>query len=580
MSATLPRRIAAGAAIVASSWLGCALPAQPAAATPWWAHASIYEIYVRSFQDSNGDGIGDLRGVTQRLGYLHELGVDAIWLTPFYPSPNADFGYDVSDYTGIAPEYGTLADWDALVREADRQGIRILVDLVVNHSSDQNPWFLESRSSRDNPKRDWYVWRDPKPGTVNPGNPQGEPPTNWLSIFPGPAWSWDAKTAQWYYHIFLPQQPDLNWANPQLREAMYGVVRYWLDHGASGFRLDATPYLFEDPAWPDDPDPKAGAPVWLKPYNAGRAEGHGVLRGMRAIVDGYPGDRILLGESSTATIEDLDGVYGAHDDEINLPMDFLIGNMTRLDPAAIKKQLDDAETKLGGKPPVLFFSSHDHHRQYSSFGDGVHDELIAKMTAALTLTPRATALLYYGEEIGMPDAPAAALAGVPLGPKRPVTDERDVERTPMQWSAGANAGFSTGEPWLPAQAWRATHNVEAERADPDSLYRWYAQLLKLRRDEPVFREGAYVPLDSGNAQVFCFARRLPDGRGALVLFNMSGVEQVARVSGWRGKAPPLGRALLASASHELRRGAQRDDVRLAPFASVILRLPPGGRHAR
>ena len=569
MPSRMLRRVSCSAAIAALGWLGCA-----DAATPWWTHASIYEIYVRSFQDSNGDGIGDLKGVTQRLGYLHDLGVDAIWLTPFYPSPNADFGYDVSDYTGIAPEYGTLADWDALVREADRQGIRILVDLVVNHSSDQNPWFIESRTSRDNPKRDWYVWRDPKPGTASPGKPQGEPPTNWLSIFPGPAWSWDANSAQWYYHIFLPQQPDLNWANPQLREAMYGVVRYWLDHGASGFRLDATPYLFEDATWPDDPEPKAGAPVWLKPYNAQLAQGHGVLRDMRAILDGYAGERVLLGESATANLNDLDAVYGAHNDEINLPMDFLIGNMSALDPAAFKKQLDDAELKLGGKPPVVFFSSHDHHRQYTSFGDGVHDELIAKMTAALTLTPRATALLYYGEEIGMADAPAAALAGLPLGPKRPVADGRDPERTPMQWSAGTNAGFSTGEPWLPAQAQRSTHNVERERGDAKSVYAWYAQLLRLRRDDAVFREGAYLPLESGNPKVFCFARTLADGRGALVLFNMSAEPQAVRTSGWPGRAPALRRVLLSSTVFARPAEGQLESMRLAPYGTAILAYAP------
>jgi len=448
------------------------------------------------------------------------------------------------------------------VREADRQGIRILVDLVLNHSSDQNPWFLESRSSRDNPKRDWYVWRDGKPG--------GGPPTNWLSIFPGPAWSYDEKTQQWYYHIFLPQQPDLNWANPQLREAMYGVVRFWLDHGASGFRLDATPYLFEDASWPDDPDPKSGAPVWLKPYNAQRPQGHGVLRDMRSILDRYTGDRVLLGESSTSTISELDAVYGAHDDEINLPMDFLIGNMTKLDAAAFKRQLDDAELKLGGKPPVVFFSSHDHHRQYTSFGDGVHDELIAKMTAALTLTPRATALLYYGEEIGMADAPASALAGLPLGPKRPVADGRDPERTPMQWAAGEHAGFSTGEPWLPAQAQRATHNVEAERRDPGSLYNWYARLLKLRRDDPVFRDGQYLPLESGNANVFCFARTLPDGRGALVMFNMSGETQKVRVTGWPGMAPERGRVQLASVATPHPAGGRLDALQLSPYETTIL----------
>ena len=268
--------------LLAAAMAVCVWPATPAvtaAAAPWWNHAVIYEIYMRSFQDSNGDGVGDLKGVTQRLGYLQKLGVDAIWLTPFFPSPNADFVYDISDYTSIAPEYGTMADWDALVLAAKRHNIRILVDFVVNHSSDQHPWFKESRASRDNPKRDWYVWRD--------GMANGQPPTHWPSIFTGHTWAWDETTKQWYYHIFLPQQPDLNWANQGLREAMYDVARFWLQRGASGFRLDATPYLFEDPAFPEDPSPQSGSPSWLKPYNSERPEGHEVMRQLRTVLNGF-----------------------------------------------------------------------------------------------------------------------------------------------------------------------------------------------------------------------------------------------------------------------------------------------------
>jgi alpha-glucosidase len=498
----------------------------------------IYEIYPRSFQDTDGDGVGDLKGVTRRLDYLRELGVDAIWLTPFYPSPNADFGYDVSDYTNVAPEYGTLADWSALVREANKRKIRILVDLVLNHTSDQHPWFEESRSSLTNPKRDWYVWRN--------GTAAGEPPTNWQSIFGGSAWTLDPGTRQWYYHIFLPQQPDLNWANPGLSRAMFDVVRFWLNHGASGFRLDATPYLFEDPAWPDDPDPSSGPPVWLKPYNSGRPEGHRVLHDLRGILDGYAGDRVLLGESATATIGELAAVYGSRHDEINLPMDFLFGNLTRLDAAAFKRQVDDAELKLDGQPPVFFFSSHDHPRQWSSFGDGVHNDQIAKLTAALTLTERGTALMYYGEELGMADMPAEALNNAALGPHRPRADERDRARTPMQWSATEGAGFTQGTPWLPIGPGAKSYNVAREKHDPDSIYSWYARLLRLRRQNPALREGQYVPLESANPHVFAFARSTRDGRGALVVFNMSDTEQRATITGWPGAPPSPLRPLLSS----------------------------------
>ena len=522
-------------AMFALNWsaLGQAIPSH------WYDHAVIYEIYPRSFQDSNGDGIGDLNGITARLDYLKDLGVDAIWVTPFFPSPNFDFGYDVSDYTNVAPEYGTLADWDKLVTEARKRDIRILVDFVVNHTSDQHPWFKESRSSRDNLKRDWYIWKS--------GDGPKNPPTHWTSIFGGYTWTWDETTEQWYYHIFLPQQPDVNWGNPELRKAMFDVVRFWLDHGASGFRLDATPYLFEDPAFPDDLNPpEPGAPAALEPYNSGRPENHQVLREMRHILDTYPGDPVLLGESSTATIEDLNKVYGKNRDEIQLPMDFLFGNLTKLDAAVFKKQVDDAQLKLGGQTPVFFFSSHDHPRQWSVFGDGKHNDQIAKLTAALTLTQRGTTLLYYGEELGMATMTANELKSFPTGPKRPCADDRDGERTPMQWNATTNAGFSRGEPGLPVESTYRSRNVDAEKRDPNSVYSWYVRLLKLRHEDPVFRDGLCVPLDSGNPNVFAFARRAATGELALVLLNTSGTPQVIHIKGMPGTWPRFKAVLMAS----------------------------------
>ncbi len=410
----------------------------------WYDRAVIYEIYPRSFQDTDGDGIGDLNGVTSRLDYLKELGVDAIWITPFFPSPNADFGYDVSDYTNVAPEYGTLQDWNRLTAEAKKRGIRVLVDFVVNHTSDQHPWFKESRSSRTNPKRDWYVWKD--------GGGPKQPPTHWTSIFGGYTWTWDAPTRQWYYHMFLPEQPDVNWRNPELKKAMFDVVRFWLDHGASGFRLDATPYLIEDPAFPDDPHPPPlGGPASLMPYNSGRPENHQVLKEMRQVLNKYPGDPVLLGESSTKTIQDLAAVYGNNGDEIHLPMDFLFGNLKQLNAAVFKREVDAAETQLGGHTPVFFFSNHDHPRQWSTFGDGTHNDQIAKLTAALTLTQRGCVLLYYGEELGMATMSTGELSHVPVTPKRPRPDKRDGARTPMQWDTNVNAGFSKGSPWLPVE---------------------------------------------------------------------------------------------------------------------------------
>jgi len=502
----------------------------------WYDRAVIYEIYPRSFQDSNGDGIGDLNGITERLDYLKQLGVDAIWITPFFPSPNADFGY--------------------------KRGIRILIDFVLNHTSDQHPWFKESRSSRDNPKRDWYVWKS--------GGGPTQPPTHWTSIFGGYTWTWDAPTQQWYYHIFLPQQPDVNWANPGLRKAMLDVVRFWLDHGASGFRLDATPYLFEDPALPEDPHPpQAGGAASLQPYNSGRPENHEVLREMRKILNGYPGDRVLLGESSTATIQDLAKVYGENHDEIQLPMNFLFGNLKTLDAELFKKQVDAAQLELNGQTPVFFFSNHDRPRQWSVFGDGTHNDQMAKLTAALTLTQRGAVLLYYGEEIGMATMPAEQLISVPTGPKRPRADNRDGERTPMQWNSGVNAGFSQGSPWLPVESGFKSYNVESEKKDPDSIYSWYAQLLKLRHENAAIRDGAYVPLESGNRDVFAFGRKTTAGELALVVLNTSAKQQSATITGFADVWPAFTKVLMASPAAQV---PSSQSFFIAPFGVVIATL--------
>ncbi len=525
----------------------------------WYDRAVIYEIYPRSFQDTNGDGIGDLNGVTSRLDYLKDLGVDAIWITPFFPSPNADFGYDVSDYTNVAPEYGTLDDWNRLTAEAKKRGIRVLVDFVVNHTSDQHPWFKESRSSRTNPKRDWYVWKDG-------GGPE-KPPTHWTSIFGGYTWTWDARTRQWYYHMFLPEQPDVNWRNPQLKNAMFDVVRFWLNHGASGFRLDATPYLIEDPDYPDDPTPPApGGPASLMPYNSGRPENHQILKEMRQVLNGYAGDPVLLGESSTKTIQDLAAVYGKNGDEIQLPMDFLFGNLKDLNAAVFKREVDAAHTQLGGHTPVFFFSNHDHPRQWSTFGDGIHNDQIAKLTAALTLSQPACVLLYYGEELGMATMSNQDLSRVPITSKRPRADKRDGERTPMQWDTSVNAGFTKDSPWLPVESSYKRYSVAAEKPDPSSIYNWYSSLIKLRRTEPTLRDGDYLPLDSGNTNVFAFGRKTAAGDIALVAMNTSGKEQRVTISGL-ANWPGFRRTLLASPSTAPPRSQQ---FTIAPYGVLVV----------
>ena len=525
----------------------------------WYDRAVIYEIYPRSFQDTNGDGIGDLNGVTSRLDYLKELGINAIWITPFYPSPNLDFGYDVSDYTNVAREYGTMDDWNRLTAEAKKRGIRVLVDFVVNHTSDQHPWFKESRSSRTNPKRDWYVWKD--------GGGPDQPPTHWTSIFGGYTWTWDAKTRQWYYHMFLPEQPDVNWRNAELKKAMFDVVRFWLDHGASGFRLDATPYLIEDPAYPDDPHPpKPGAGASLMPYNSGRPENHQILKEMRKVLNGYSGDPVLLGESSTKTIQDLAAVYGTNGEEIQLPMDFLIGNLQQLNAAVFKREFDAANTQLGGRTPVFFFSNHDHPRQWSTFGDDVHNDQVAKLTGALSLSQPGCVLLYYGEELGMATMSTAELSRVPISPKRPRADRRDGARTPMQWDTSSNAGFSEGSPWLPVESTFKRYNVASEKTDPQSIYNWYAALVKLRRDEVTMRDGDYVPLESGNADVFAFGRKTAAGEISLIAMNTSNKEQRVSLSGF-ASWPGFRRVLLASPSAA---APQSSKFTIAPYGVFIV----------
>lgn len=524
----------------------------------WWQHAVIYEIYIRSFQDSNGDGIGDLKGINQRLDYLKGLGIDAIWITPFYPSPNADFGYDVSDYTNVSKDYGTLADWDNLVREADKRGIRILVDFVLNHSSDQHPWFQESRKSKDNPKRDWYVWRD--------GGPNGTPPNNWRSIFGGSTWTLDPATNQWYYHIFLAQQPDLNWRNPEVRKAMFDVARFWLAHGAAGFRLDATATMFEDESYPNDTNIEGGPPVHLKPYNSSRPEVNSALKELRALLASFPGDRVILAESVTADIKNLVAAYGKNHDEIQLPMNFLIGDMNKLDASAFKQHYDDANLKLGaGNTPVFFFSSHDHSRQWTAFGDGKNNDQIAKLTAALNLAQRGTSLMYYGEEIGMGDMKAQELAAAVIGPKRPRADDRDRVRSPMHWEPTADAGFSKATPWLPVQAVTAKYNVIDQIKDPQSIYNWYLALNKLRKEDVVFRSGNYLAIDAGDKDVFAFARVTAQGEGAIIVLNCSAAPKQLHLSGLPTQMQ-FGDLVLASPKVKK---MESTNLSIAPYGVVI-----------
>ena len=496
---------------------------------PWWKHAVIYEIYPRSFQDSNGDGVGDINGITSRLDYVRDLGIDAIWISPMYPSPLVDFGYDISDYTAIDPLYGTLADFDRMVSEAKKRNIRVIMDFVPNHTSEQHPWFAESRSSRTNPKRDWYVWRD--------GKGPDQPPNNWQSWFGHSAWQLDPATNQHYYHHFYTEQPDLNWRNPQVRKAMYDAMRFWLDRGVAGFRIDAVSRLFEDPNLHDDPilpgKNAYGDPNIAHKYTDNLPEVHEVLREMRRVVDKYPGNPVLISEADEPNIAELTKMYGSKDDEVQLPMDFQIADVNRLSAPDFRKLLDEIDRNTAGGQPHYFFSNHDQPRQWDRYGDGVHNDQIAKLMAALLLTTRATPLMYYGEEIGMRTTTPVRKEDVqdPIGKIGwPEEKGRDGERTPMQWDASKNAGFSTAErPWLPVPPSSAEYNVKAESQDTGSILSFYKRLLALRRSDPALRDGRYLPVNRDDPFVLAYLRKNPgSGDAILVVLNMSAESKTVR----------------------------------------------------
>jgi len=495
-------------------------PARPQKhAGEWWKHAVIYEIYPRSFQDSDGDGIGDIKGITSRLDYLHDLGIDAIWITPMYPSPGVDYGYDISDYTAIDPEYGTMADFDHLVAEAKKRNIRVIMDYVINHTSDQNAWFIESRSSRTNPKRDWYIWRD--------GKAPGQPPNNWQSWFGHSAWTFDPKTNQYYYHYFYKEQPDLNWRNPEVKKAMEGVLEFWMKKGVAGFRIDAVSRLFEDPDLHDDP--------YLPGFNAygdrniehkytdNYPEVHDILKELRRVVDKYPGDPVLITEADEPNVEELSKLYG-NGDEVQLPMDFQIADVNKLSAPRFRQLFNEIENNTAHGQPEYFFSNHDQPRQWDRYGDGVHNDQIAKLMAVLLLTTRGTPQMYYGEELGMRTTDPARIEDVhdPIGKLGwPKEKGRDGERTPMQWTASGEAGFTTSAtPWLPIPPSASTYNVETESKDPNSIFNAYKRLLALRKSNPALREGSYEAVNESDPDVFAYLRR-SGASTVLVALNMS-----------------------------------------------------------
>ena len=475
----------------------------------WWRHGIFYQIYPRSFQDTNADGVGDIKGIIERLPYLQSLGVDAIWLSPIFPSPMADFGYDIANYTGIDPLFGTMGDFDALVYTAHASGLKIILDLVPNHTSDQHPWFVESRGSCDNAKRDWYIWRDPAA--------DGGPPNNWLSEFGGSAWQYDPTTRQYYYHAFLAQQPDLNWRNPEVRRAIYDVMRFWLRKGVDGFRVDVIWHLVKDAEFRDNPpnrDYREGRPPHerILPLNStDQSEVQDVIADMRRVIDEFD-SRVLIGEIYLP-LERLVVYYGKDLAGAHLPFNFALLSAP-WNARAIEKIIFKCESVLPqGAWPNWVLGNHDRPRVASRVGRAQ-----VRVAVMLLLTLRGTPTLYYGDEIGMHQVAIAPeqvhdpfeknVPGIGVG--------RDGCRTPMQWDATRYAGFSTSRPWLPLADDFAHENVVNLNADAASILSLYKALIGLRKKLPQLVSGDYVPV-AAEGDLLLYRREGAEGTAVIAL---------------------------------------------------------------
>ena len=460
---------------------------------PWWRDAVVYQIYPRSFLDTGGDGVGDLPGIERRLDHLSWLGVDAVWISPFYRSPMADFGYDVSDHCDVDPVFGTLADADRLIAGAHERGIRVLVDWVPNHTSDQHPWFRESRASRSSPKRDWYHWRNGR---------DGGPPNNWRAAFGGPAWTFDPGTGQWYLHLFLPQQPDLNWSNPEVVAAMHDVLRFWLDRGVDGFRIDVVNCIGKDLAFPDQPAALGGIDrvgIQNEPV------AHELIRGFRRLVDAYPGERTMVGEVNLGDVRSIATFYG-HGDELQMVFNFLPLHAPWT-KAAWRDVMERVERELpAGAWPTWALSNHDSRRIRTRLGG----EDAARSAAVLLLTQRGTAFLYQGDELGLEDAVVPHEHRIDPG-------GRDPCRAPLPWAPGVRHGWPTANPWLPWPPDADVRNAECERDDARSMLHLYRELLAVRRASPALRRGA-LHLRDAPGDVLAYERVHGDDR-RLVLVN-------------------------------------------------------------
>jgi alpha-glucosidase len=480
----------------------------------WWRDGIIYQIYPRSFADSNNDGIGDLIGIISKLDYLADLGIDAIWLSPIYPSPDVDFGYDVSDYLDIDPRFGTLDDLDRLISEAHQRDIRIVLDLVLNHTSDQHPWFVESRKSKDNPYRDWYIWQEVERNSLKPNN--------WQSVFGGSGWEYDPQTEQYYFHMFYKEQPDVNWRNPEARAALLDVFRYWLDRGVDGFRLDVFNVYFKDAQFRSNPLKMGRRPFEMQQHihDVNQPEMIPLLKDVRSILDRYP-ESYAVGE----TFEE-GGKTASHyvgDDLLHATFDFtLIESKWRAENFLNFVQNWDNTLSENKVQPTYVLNNHDNPRSSTRFGKGEDDERL-KVAAAFLLTQRGTPYLYYGEEIGMRDIPIRSKKDIkdPIGKRYwPFFVGRDGCRAPMQWNSQTNAGFSDVDPWLPVHQNYIQRNVEDQVKDPDSLLNFYKKLIAVRKAYSALRTGMFTPVTYNPVSILAYLRQQNE-QTILIALNFS-----------------------------------------------------------
>jgi len=527
----------------------------------WWKESVIYQIYPRSFKDSDGDGVGDLKGILEKLDYLVDLGINAIWISPIYSSPMADFGYDVSNYQDIHPLFGDMSDFDELLNTAHEKGIKVILDYVPNHSSDEHPWFVESRSSRQNLKRDWYIWRDAKK--------DGSPPNNWESFFGGPAWSWDKHTRQYYLHLFLDKQPDLNWKNPEVIDAMHDVLCFWLDKGVDGFRMDVVTFLMKHPDMPDNPILENRDHVLLQEqrhlYDINQPEVHEKLRQFRSIFDSYPGDRVIIGETWFPDPYELVTYYGKDIDEIHLPFNFTLLTQ-EWNAKSIQYVIEKYYQALPkGATPNFVLGNHDMHRLATRYG-----RQNIRSAGLLLLTLYGVPTMYYGDEIGMED--------VPISPERyqdPVAirnpdanDGRDPERSPMQWNNDLNAGFCPAnvDPWLPVASNYMEVNVAKQEKDSTSTLNFYKRLLRLRSQEHALYWGDIIFIESIPESIIGYTRSL-DNDTFLILINFSALEEKIDLSVTFEQGE-----ILLSTNMTSPKKIFLDDVTLAPHEGLLIKI--------